>query len=744
MMALQRGKESSIKTSILHIAGLLLFTFSFGFGQSSVKIEGEVVDASTGAPLNGANVSVENSTFGAASNESGHFQIDNLLTGSYTVTASHIGYQSQNREIRVRHDQPAEVTFQLQPVTLSMPAIEVTARAEQNQSADVVITAQQIRESRAGHLGHVLQHLGGINIQYQSRNGARQTISIRGSQSNQVVVVLDGVQLNDELTGEVDLTQIPLHNVKRIEIRKGSASAEYGSGAIGGVIHIFTGQQNDEKLSVGSTLGAYQYFSTEPSLSGHWRGINFTASYQHTQSQNDYPFTYKKPDGEVMREHRINSDCRSDNLFLQLKIQHVSHQFSLKWQNYHANRGLPGKVHNLTAYARSELYRNLLNTGYCYRGSTWQICGHLDYSTHQTNDKNMWPQDAELRFRLNPQYHVVNKLQKVSGRIQARYDGTEWWTVDSGLEGKFIDYRDENLLVPGNKTIGTANDFSQALYLKQKFSWHNSLISLRIVPALRYDMATLDSEKKTRVERQWSPSFSGFLSAGMTNQFCLKTSISRGFRIPTFADLFYQDFRVQGKPDLLPEKSVNTEIGLGWHHHNHWEWKMDATYFHNKVNDMIVWRLGSFEVFRPFNTDVTLLGQELSFNIKTPKQRINVQTSYTHLCTYNKDPNITLHNNQLPYRPEHSWKANLLVNLGSWHADVKYRNISSRFINQANTKKMPAYDILDFRMSYKFKYRKLKGKLFIAVLNALNENYQIIRDMPLPPREWQLGVDISY
>ena len=743
-MVLWHGKESNIKRISLHIAVFLLVVFSVGFSQSVVKIQGKVVDVSNGEPLNGVNISVESSAFGAASDETGYFEIDNLLTGSYTITARHIGYKPQTREIRVQHDQPAKVTFQLQPRILTMPAVKVTAEADKNQSADVVITAQEIKDSRAEHVGQVLQHLGGIHVQSQGGTGSQQTISIRGSQSNQVVVVLDGVQLNDELTGQVDLAQVPLHNVKRIEIHKGSASAEYGSGAIGGVIHIFTGRQSEDRLTVRSTLGPYQYFRTEPSLSGHWRGLNFTASYQHMQTQNDYPFSYKKPDGKVMHEQRINSDCRSDNLFFQLKYGLDAHQFSLKWQNYQANRGLPGKVHSLTAHARSELSRHLFNASYCYNSTAWRLCAHLDAGYHQTDDKNLWPKDAELRFRLNPQYRVVNKLQKTSGRFQAQFNAAEWWTIHSGLESKLIDYRDENRLVPGNKTIGTAEDFSRAFYLKQKFRLHHSWFSIRMTPALRYDLATLASEQNIRHEQQWSPSLAAFLSAGSIDQFVLKSSIGRGFRIPTFADLFYQDFRVQGKPDLLPEKSVNSEIGIGWQHRNHWKWKVNATYFHNNVDDMIVWRLGSFEVFRPFNTDVTLLGQEWDVSVKTPQQRISLQTSYTHLQTFNKNPNITLHNNQLPYRPEHAWKTSLLFNLGSWHAEVKYRNISSRFINQANTKKMPAYDVLDCRLHYKFNYRKLKGKLSIAILNALNEKYQIIRNMPLPPREWRIGMNFSY
>ena len=214
--------------------------------------------------------------------------------------------------------------------------------------------------------------------------------------------------------------------------------------------------------------------------------------------------------------------------------------------------------------------------------------------------------------------------------------------------------------------------------------------------------------------------------------------------MPTFADLFYQDFRVQGKPDLAPEKSLNSEFGFGARFSFRLRFALDASFYHNKIDDMIVWRIGSFEFFRPYNTDAELSGQEYSLHMETPHSHASLELFYTRIKALNKNGNVTLYDKRLPYRPENSFKANLNINGGHWHSSLGWRVVGRRYVTEANTKEMPPYAVLDASLKWSMTVNKMELECHIIVLNLLDEEYQIIRNMPLPGREWRAGLSIGY
>ena len=103
-----------------------------------------------------------------------------------------------------------------------------------------VITGKQIRDSAATTLGELLSSRANVHVSSDGPSGTLTTVSVRGSTSTQVLVMVNGVPLASSRDGIVDLSQIPLSMVKRIEVVRGGESSVYGSNAIGGVINIIT------------------------------------------------------------------------------------------------------------------------------------------------------------------------------------------------------------------------------------------------------------------------------------------------------------------------------------------------------------------------------------------------------------------------------------------------------------------------------------------------------------------------
>ncbi|MGH7290574.1 MAG: TonB-dependent receptor, partial [Myxococcota bacterium] len=118
-----------------------------------------------------------------------------------------------------------------------------------------VIDARDYDE-RFATVEEVLEQTPGVRVRRFGGLGSYSTASIRGSKSEQVLVLLDGVRLNSAERGAVDLSTIPLRQVERIEVTRGGGAARFGTGAEGGVISITTRKPTPGRSSADASLSA--------------------------------------------------------------------------------------------------------------------------------------------------------------------------------------------------------------------------------------------------------------------------------------------------------------------------------------------------------------------------------------------------------------------------------------------------------------------------------------------------------
>lgn len=136
--------------------------------------------------------------------------------------------------------------------------VVVTAnRFEQKASstlADVeIITRQDIEQTQAKTLPELLRRLTGVQITQNGGRGQLASLFVRGTSSDQVLVLVDGIRFARAAKGAVDFNQIPLTYVDRIEYVRGARASLYGSEAIGGVINIITKARSQQQ---GTTVSA--------------------------------------------------------------------------------------------------------------------------------------------------------------------------------------------------------------------------------------------------------------------------------------------------------------------------------------------------------------------------------------------------------------------------------------------------------------------------------------------------------
>ncbi|MBI3062249.1 MAG: TonB-dependent receptor, partial [Deltaproteobacteria bacterium] len=126
----------------------------------------------------------------------------------------------------------------LAPVVVTATRVETPQ--EQVTTSVTVITEKEIQEKKAETVAEVLRNVPGLDVVQSGSRGTVISVFIRGSESDQVLVLIDGVEANLTTTGGFNFAHLTTENIERIEILRGSGGTLYGSQAIGGVIHIIT------------------------------------------------------------------------------------------------------------------------------------------------------------------------------------------------------------------------------------------------------------------------------------------------------------------------------------------------------------------------------------------------------------------------------------------------------------------------------------------------------------------------
>jgi outer membrane receptor protein involved in Fe transport len=209
------------------------------------KIAGRVIDASTGEPLIGVNVSVEESSMGAATDMDGYYRILNVLPGSYNLRASMIGYKAMvQRDVKVLIDLTTTIDFTLDVSFLEGDEVVVYA-AEPAVKLDVTstsfkVSSDQIQQLQVENLSEIVELQAGVVEGH-----------FRGGRDGEVMYIVDGIPMNDSYSGD-KLFDIESDMIQEVDVISGTFNAEYGQ-AMSGIVNIVTKEGQDHysgKLTV--------------------------------------------------------------------------------------------------------------------------------------------------------------------------------------------------------------------------------------------------------------------------------------------------------------------------------------------------------------------------------------------------------------------------------------------------------------------------------------------------------------
>ncbi len=555
-----------------------------------------------------------------------------------------------------------------------------------------VITEEQIKSSEARDVGELLEKLAGVKIQSYGFNGLC-SIRVRGSSASQVLIMIDGRPINLASSGDANLSEILLDNVERIEIARGPFSVLYGPGALGGVINIIT--KTPSKVVAPQIKLSHGSFNTN--------------SYKLIcESGSDKMGYFVAANVDNSDGYRENS--RRDAFALNGKLTYSSFTFSGEY--FQSKTGLPGSTSWPSLTATQEDRRSSFDI--TYKGK-WK---QSNFSIKSFINQNQIVSEDHA-------YGTKNTIENRTYGVNFQHD------IPFDLAHNLVwgvDWKDDtvNARIIGGERKAT----SGALYLQGKTTLVPDLTSFL---GARYDINSIYGS-------QISPRVSFIYH--LREFTSLRASWGNAFRAPTMNDLYWhEDYGVWGMfgdPNLKPEVSSGYEVGI--EHTFTPEFLGRVTFFSTQVDNLINWAPispGSWTWKVQNIGRASMKGFEGEIKAKFLK-KLSLSLNYTYLEAIDEKE---FKGKSLPYRPKNKLFVSLDYNLGpdiQFHLENQF--IGERYTNRENLDKLPSYNLLGAKITYRMNN---KLKIFLKGDNLLNEKYEDTKGYPMPGTILKGGVEIT-
>ncbi len=227
----------------LLIGMLLLFSISATFAAVTGKISGRIADTSTGEPLPGVNVVIDGTAMGGATNANGVYYIINVPVGTYSLSATMIGYKPVTKtHVKVVQDFTTNVNFSLEQTVVEVEGITVIAKSPlvvpDVTATTHFITSEDMEKRIARDYNDIISEQAGVIMSEGGQSGLTDGLHIRGGRSDEIVYMVDGMSINDAITGTAG-AQVNMNAIQEVVVQTGGFNAEYGQ-AMSGIINLVT------------------------------------------------------------------------------------------------------------------------------------------------------------------------------------------------------------------------------------------------------------------------------------------------------------------------------------------------------------------------------------------------------------------------------------------------------------------------------------------------------------------------
>ncbi len=703
------------------------------YGQN--KISGTVTNEQNGNPLERVNVFIPELHKGTVTNSSGNFELDGIPNGTFDVEFSFIGFKNLIISSQFR-GKNVELNVSLKPTNLEIGEVVVLGNSileEEKVPYKVeTVSSKQLQTIPQPTLAAALAQLPGVSVM-SSGLGISKPV-IRGMYGYRISTIINGVRFdNQEWQNEHGLG-IDNVGIGKIQIIEGPAALLYGADALGGVINLVP----EKNAPVGKTVGEYnmKIFSNTLGANGNLslKGTDKKLSWQLNAGGESHA-DYLDGNGKKISNTRFAGLTLNGRLGYEYNwgVSNLNYSFAhhlygvveLKELNNpkdlnedHFERGFEGPHHIVDYHIAS--IENTFFAG----ASKFKV--NLGFQ----NDHRVEQEGADDPGTDAGELDVIRNTFSYDGEWIRQINQTFEFTL--GTQGQFQNNENDGgrILVPNAKM----NEISFFGYLKKDFNF------LQLQGGIRYD------SKKITTETMGIKDSVGYMPAldlnfntlngaigasfSVSENLIFKLNIASGYRSPNLAELSSNGIHEGtiryelGNPNMKSEKNVQGDIGLTFQTESI---KIQASYFHNRVNDYIYLnptstKINSYQVYNFEQSDAVLEGGELSIDAK-PNDLIDISASYSSVIGTGKN------NSYLPLMPADKILAGVKFNLPNIKQftnvffSVSTRNYLKQSRIAAEETVTPSYTLLDAGIGSHVKVANIGFNWTLQGTNILNKTY---------------------
>jgi vitamin B12 transporter len=637
---------------------------------------------------------------------------------------------------------------------------EVIITGENKTSADLSSTPLQIldrdklQSTGSLQVSDAVKFFSGVTVKDYGGMGGMKTISVRSMGAQHTAVAYDGIAITDCQTGQIDIGRYSLENVDVISLNIGDGNSIFQPArmfASSGLLTIRTRKPVFEGTKrfhgkIGFKSGSYGFLN--PSALGEVKlnsTLDLSISAEYLTSKGNYPYKLFYADGpkDYTTETRTNNDVETYRLESTLFGHFAQNgELEVKAYYYQSDRGLPGAVILYNPYSSQHLWdKNAFAQAHYEQNLTSKI-------RYQLNGKYNW---SWQRY-LNPDY--------LGSTGQEDYS---YWQEEAYLSSAFLYKMFSNFSV-GLSTDGAVNrmqsnlqDFSEptrysllanlsAKYVQERWLATAGVLATGISETTKSGDA---GESLARLSPSFNLSVQPFSNIEdlRVRMFC-----KSAFRMPSFNDLYYSAI---GSSSLKPENSVQLNLGLTYDL-SFWEkgprLNITADAYHNRITDKIM----AIPTKNIFIWSMVNLGKVdikgLDLNLEATQQlHKNVQLLAAWSHSYQRaldvtDPTSKVYNQQIAYAPRIYGSGRMSLVLPCVRFSYALIYSGHRYVTGQNLAENNLDGYTDQSCSIEYEWKKIYGKMLFRaeVMNLGNQNYEVVRNFPMPGRTYRFSVKMEF
>lgn len=556
-----------------------------------------------------------------------------------------------NSSISIAADTPDKA-----PLSIVVTPTRTAQTADASLASVSVVTRAQIEQRQSRTIADALNGLPGLTFTNNGGRGRTTQVFMRGTESDHVLVLVDGVKIGSPTLGQSPFEHLPVAQIERIEVVRGPRSSLYGSEALGGVIQIFTRKGGGElSPSFSVTGGSQETGEATVGLSGGGTNSWFNLSATGTDTQgintcrgilNQAGCFTNEPDKDAYRS--VSGNARA----------------GMRFEN-----GAEIDAHWLRT--ESDIF---FDGGFVNEGETMQqvLGGSAKFNPH-----DIW------RATLSGGRSWDYSDNFLNGVKRSRFDGkrdTLSLQNDITVAPRHIltagaDFQQDKISSNTAYPVTERDNTGVFGQYQAGFGKHNAIVSLR------YD----DNEQfgnKTTGNAAW-----GY---DVTQALRINASYGTAFKAPTFNELYFPFF---GDPNLKPETAHSSEIGVsGDHPFGTWGVNLFETRIKNLIGfDSVIFRANNIDRSR-------IRGLELQTGALLAGWQ--TRASLTLLDPENRSSNAN-RGNVLPRRAEESLRLDADREFGRFGVGASVLAAGKRYDDLANRQELDPYVTVDLRSQYR-------------------------------------------